>query len=467
MKISVIGCGYLGLTHAAAMASLGHEVVGVEVDATKLSALQAGQVPYFEPGLPELMEANRARLSFTDDYREVATAQVHFLGVGTPQDQQSNKADLSYVWAALKSLHEVITPDSGEVVIVGKSTVPPGTAQTAAKLMADLGNVEVVWNPEFLREGHGIDDTLHPDRMVYGTESGVATPGTQVLDEVYAPILQAGTPRIITNYPTAEMIKMAANSFLAMKISFANAWAQLCEQTGGDIGVLTKVVGMDARIGPAFLGAGSGFGGGCLPKDLHSTMSLFQGWGLPVAGSLFEAVDSINENARDAVVRLIARLLEVPVVTMQLPVLEPELIKTSTPATGTGKLRRRGGTVGTEPKRVAILGAAFKANSDDLRLSPALAIATGLADLGIEVVVTDPVALPGVPKVEPRAILSPSVTSAVTGADLVVVGTEWSEYRQLDPTTLPTPGIVVDARNCLNPQEWKSAGWKYYGVGQR
>lgn len=454
MKISVIGCGYLGLTHAASMASLGHEVVGVEVDPVRLNALQAGTCPYHEPGLPELMRDNWERLTFTDDYSKVSDAVVHFIGVGTPQDKQSNKADLSYVWSAAQSLREVINPRLDQVAVVGKSTVPPGTAASVAAILSGCQNTEVIWNPEFLREGHGIEDTLHPDRIVYGTATGEQTPGSDLVSQVYAAMLAEDTPQIITNYPTAELIKMAANSFLATKISFANAWAHLCDQVGGDIRVLTKAIGMDARIGQAFLRAGSGFGGGCLPKDLHSTMSLFRGRDLPIESQFFESVDAINEASRETVVKLIARLVEVPISTAEIPMVTAETLA-NTPA-------------GINPPRVAILGAAFKANSDDVRLSPALAIATGLLDLGISVVITDPVALPGVHKIEPRAELSPSVERAIAEADLVVVGTEWPAYLELDPKQLPgPPRIIVDARNCLDPEVWRGAGWDYYGVGHR
>lgn len=453
MKVSVIGCGYLGLTHAAAMASLGHEVTGIEVDPHRLKLIQAGTVPYFEPGLTELIEDNLERLTFTDDYNKISDCQVHFVGVGTPQDPQSNQADLSQIYSAVSSLAQVINPEIGEVVIVGKSTVPPGTAACCKKKLMSVPNAELVWNPEFLREGHAVKDTLYPDRMVYGTFNGASTPGAALLDEAYAQILERDTPRIITDYPTSELIKMAANSFLATKISFANAWAHLCEEVGGDIKVLTKVIGMDARIGSAFLGAGSGFGGGCLPKDLHSTMNIFHSHHLKAESNFFDAVDDINETAHETVVKLIVKLLQKTA---------PTSIISGTSIEQTDRFRSEG-----IAPRVAILGASFKANSDDVRFSPALAIATSLLDRGIQVVINDPVALPNAHKVEPRAELSPSIEETIIGADLVVVGTEWPEFTTLNPKDLSIqPGMVVDARNCLDPGKWKNAGWEYYAVGR-
>ena len=356
-RLSVIGTGYLGATHAACMAELGFEVLGVDVDPAKIERLARGEVPFHEPGLPELLRTHVAsgRLRFTTDVAEAARwADVHFIGVGTPQKVGETAADLSYVDAAVASLAAAIDRDA---LIVGKSTVPVGTARRLAELVRTVraeaglpGEVELAWNPEFLREGFAVKDTLTPDRFVYGVEGEFADANVAVLDEVYAKALAAGTPRLVTNYATAELVKVSANAFLATKISFINAMAEICEATGGDVLALADAIGHDERIGRKFLGAGVGFGGGCLPKDIRAFVARAGELGADQALTFLREVDAINMRRRDRVVDL-------------------------------AKEAFNGSLLG---HRVTVLGCAFKPNSDDVRDSPALAVA-GMAVEGVSV----------------------------------------------------------------------------------
>ena len=436
MRISVIGCGYLGAVHAACMAELGHDVIGVDVDADKVALLAAGKAPFFEPGLPELLTSAGAtgRLRFTTDIAEVAGARAHFVCVGTPQKRGENAADLRYVDAAVTALLPHLAPGD---VVAGKSTVPVGTAELIAeRVAAAQPEATVVWNPEFLREGFAVQDTLHPDRIVYGLPAGDAgRQAAAVLDEVYAAPLGAGTPQVVTDYATAQLVKVAANSFLATKISFINAMAELCEATGADVTQLADAIGHDERIGRRFLNAGLGFGGGCLPKDIRAFMARAGELGVDQALSFLREVDSINLRRR---VRMVDLAREVC----------------------------HGSIVG---RRVAVLGAAFKPNSDDVRDSPALSVAAQMGLQGADVVVTDPQAIENAAAKWPDLTYVATAQEAARGADVVVLATEWTEYRELDPVAfgeLVRGKRIVDGRNVLDPAQWRAAGWTYRALGR-
>ncbi|NLE71209.1 MAG: UDP-glucose/GDP-mannose dehydrogenase family protein [Actinomycetales bacterium] len=442
MRLSVIGCGYLGAVHAACMADLGHEVVGVDVDAAKVDLLAAGTPPFHEPGFADLLERALAtgRLTFTTDPDAVASAQVHFVCVGTPQREDSYAADLRYVDDAVDALVARLAPHpDGPVVVVGKSTVPVGTAERIAARIAraapDAG-ATLVWNPEFLREGFAIQDTVSPDRIVYGLPPGPdGERAAEVLDAVYADLLARGVPRLRTDYATSQLVKVAANSFLATKISFINAMAELCEATGADVTELAEAIGYDDRIGRKFLRAGVGFGGGCLPKDIRAFMARAGELGVDQALTFLREVDAINLRRREHVVELAAAAC--------------------------------GGSL--SGARVAVLGAAFKPDSDDIRDSPALAVAEGVAGRGGQVVVTDPAALENVRRTRPHLRTEPDVRAALAGADVVLLLTEWREYVGLDPAEvgeLVARRQVVDGRNVLDPARWRAAGWTYRGLGR-
>ena len=436
MRISVIGCGYLGAVHAAAMAELGHDVVGIDVDERKIATLAAARAPFHEPGFTDLLSRTLAsgRLRFSADIADAVSARVHFVCVGTPQKHGEFAADLRFVDAAAESLLQVLGP--GELV-VGKSTVPVGTAAGLAEMLA--GKVPgslLAWNPEFLREGFAVQDTLHPDRLVYGLPTG---PEGQVveklLDEVYAPILARGTPKVATDYATAEMVKTAANGFLATKISFINAMAELCEATGADVTVLADAIGYDDRIGRKFLNAGLGFGGGCLSKDIRAFMARAGELGADQALTFLREVDSINMRCRSRMVELAREVCD-------------------------GSLRG---------KRIAVLGAAFKPDSDDIRDSPALHVAEQLQRLGAVVRVTDPAALPNARREWPHLDYTDTAEQAAAGADAVLVLTEWQEYRELDPAAFASVVAgrrVLDGRNTLDREVWTAAGWTFRALGR-
>ena len=434
MRISVIGCGYLGAVHAAAMASLGHEVTGVDIDEAKVEALTSGHPPFFEPGLSELLvkAQEKGRLEFTTDVSRAAEAQVHFVCVGTPQKPGEFAADVTYVDAAVDSLREHLTSTS---VVVGKSTVPVGTAERLAGVIAPTG-ATIMWNPEFLREGHAVEDTLHPNRLVYGVASGQAGQrAVEALDEVYATILSEDTPRMITDFATAELVKTAANSFLATKISFINAMAELCEASGADVTQLADAIGMDERIGRKFLNAGLGFGGGCLPKDIRAFMARAGELGADQAVAFLKEIDSINMRRRVRMVDIARDALD-------------------------------GSFIG---KRITVLGAAFKPDSDDVRDSPALAVARLIATQGGVVTVTDPQAIGNAQKSFPELKYEADTGRALSGADAVLLLTEWREYRDLDPAAtaeLVTGKVLVDGRNVLTPELWREAGWTYRALGR-
>ncbi|GGF13000.1 UDP-glucose dehydrogenase family protein [Subtercola lobariae] len=436
MKVSVIGCGYLGAVHAAAMAELGHDVVGIDVDENKVAMLASGKAPFFEPGLPEILTAGigSGRLSFTTDMSAVKDAQIHFVAVGTPQKKGEYAADLTFVDAAIESLIPYLS--DGDLV-AGKSTVPVGTAARLATLIADSGSKALLaWNPEFLREGFAVQDTISPDRLVYGVPGGgEGEKAKELLDEVYAVALSSGTPLVVTDYATAELVKVSANAFLATKISFINAMAEIAESTGADVTRLADAIGFDARIGRRFLNAGVGFGGGCLPKDIRAFTARAEELGRGESVAFLKEVDAINLRRRQKVVDLVVESF--------------------------------GGDV--FGKRVAVLGLAFKPDSDDIRDSPALDVAAKLKGLGADVIATDPEAISNAEKTHPQLVYTPDIAVALTGADAVVVVTEWKHFRDLvpaDAAKLVKRAYVIDGRNCLDPVAWRSAGWEYRGLGR-
>lgn len=436
MRISVIGCGYLGAVHAACMAKLGHEVVGIDVDERKIAELSDATAPFYEPGLEVLLRdvQDTGRLSFTTDMSAAAGSDVHFICVGTPQKKGENGADMTYVDAATQALLPHIAPGN---IIVGKSTVPVGTAARLAELVnARESEAHLVWNPEFLREGHAVSDTLNPDRLVYGVADGSEEhPAVGILDEVYASSLASGTPRLVTDHPTAELVKTAANSFLATKISFINAMAEVCEAAGADVTRLADAIGMDDRIGRKFLHAGIGFGGGCLPKDIRAFMARAGELGADQALTFLREVDAINMRRRTRVVELTRELC--------------------------------GGTL--LGKRITVLGAAFKPESDDVRDSPALSIAAQLQLQGAVVTVTDPKALANAARRFPELHYEADLDKAIAKADALLLLTEWQQYRSVDPYELGTRVSslrILDGRNVLDPAKWRAAGWTYRGLGR-
>ena len=453
MRISVIGTGYLGATHAACMAELGFEVIGVDVDPAKIQRLARGEVPFHEPGLPELLvkHVDSGRLRFTTDYSEVGGwADVHFIGVGTPQKDGENAADMRFVDAAAMSLAEAITRDA---LIVGKSTVPVGTAARLREAIAARrtenglpGRVELAWNPEFLREGYAVKDTISPDRLIVGVESAHAE---QLLREVYAAPLEQDTPWIATDFQTAELVKVAANAFLATKISFINAFSEITETVGGDIRTLADALGHDSRIGRRFLNAGVGFGGGCLPKDIRALQARVSELGLNRTMQFLNNMDEINLRRRDRVVDLAAQLLA-----------EDRDDDGRTHTTRTQILQ------GT---RIAILGAAFKPHSDDVRDSPALDVANRLFCTGADTAVFDPQANANAAARFPRLDYVGSAEEALRDADLAILLTEWPEFRELDPARVAelmrTPRMI-DGRNVLDRTAWDAAGVHTVGLGQ-
>jgi UDPglucose 6-dehydrogenase len=436
MRMSVIGCGYLGAVHAAAMASIGHDVVGIDVDEDKVAALASGTAPFFEPRLSELLADGLAsgRLRFRSSMADAAGADVHFLAVGTPQVAGGHAADLRYVDAAVDALLPHLRPGD---VLAGKSTVPVGTAARLAERIADSG-ATLVWNPEFLREGWAVHDTLTPDRLVVGAAPGAdGERAVELLRSAYSSALEAGTPFLVTDLATSELVKGAANAFLATKISFINAMAEIAEAAGADVTLLADALGHDGRIGRRYLGSGIGFGGGCLPKDIRAFAARAEELGRGEAVGFLREVDAINLRRRDRAVQLVVDAL--------------------------------GGLV--FGRRIAVLGAAFKPFSDDIRDSPALDVAVRLRGLGADVVVTDPAAIDNARTAHPQLGYARERDDALREADAVVIVTEWDEYRRdLSPTHaggLVRGRIIVDGRNCLDAEAWRAAGWQYHGMGRR
>ena len=432
LRVSVIGTGYLGATHAACMSSMGFEVIGVDIDPTKIELLSRGKVPFYEPGLEELLQQEIAsgRLTFSTDFQAIKDCDVHFICVGTPQSTNSLAADMKYVDAALDAIAPICKPGS---LVVGKSTVPVGTAaRLRSKLLEINPKVDLAWNPEFLREGFAVEDTLHPNRLVVGVTSDASE---DKLKEIYQKNLAENTPWVRADLPTSELVKVAANSFLATKISFINAMAEVCEAAGGDVTVLAKAIGYDPRIGSRFLQAGIGFGGGCLPKDIRAFMARAGELGADQALEFLREIDSINLRARQRVIELVRKDL-------------------SDDLTG---------------KKITVLGAAFKPDSDDVRDSPALDIAVQIAAAGALVTIHDPKAIEPAKKRFPALGFEENVESALKGADLVLHLTEWKQYRELDPVkvkSLVSSSIIIDGRNALDREAWIAAGWKFRALGR-
>jgi len=431
-KLSVIGCGYLGATHAACMSSLGFTVIGVDTDPDKVAMLSRGELPFYEPGLDTLLaqEIKSGRLTFTTDFSAVADADIHFVCVGTPQVKGGLAADLTYVKSAVSEIAPYLKEGA---LVVGKSTVPVGTAQSLRDQLAQSApQADLAWNPEFLREGFAVEDTLTPNRLVVGVANDRAE---AILKDVYAPILALGTPWIRADLPTAELVKVAANSFLATKISFINAMAEVCEAAGGDVTVLAKAIGYDPRIGSRFLQAGIGFGGGCLPKDIRAFMARAEELGAKQALEFLREIDAINLRARQRVIDVVRSDLSEDLTQY----------------------------------KIAVLGATFKPDSDDVRDSPALDIAVQLHAAGANVVVHDPKGIEPARKRFPNLNFAESVTDCVKDSDLILHLTEWKEYRALDPAViggLVKNKMIIDGRNALDRDMWRNAGWKFHALGR-
>lgn len=436
MRISVIGCGYLGAVHAVAMTKLGHDVVGIDIDPARILQLSSGQAPFYEPDLSELLSdaMDTGRLRFSTDLADAARADVHFVAVGTPQQEGSDAADLRFVDAAIDSLLPHLERGS---LVVGKSTVPVGTAERIAERIASVNSPAVLaWNPEFLREGFAVQDTLRPDRIVYGLPEGETGDwAEQQLDVVYADVLALGTPKVVTNFATAELVKVAANAFLATKISFINAMAEVSEVVGADVTQLADAIGHDVRIGRRFLNAGVGFGGGCLPKDIRAFAARAEEIGRGESLAFLREVDAINLRRRARVVELAEQAL--------------------------------GGNV--HGRRITVLGVSFKPDSDDIRDSPALDIAQSLQAKGAIVTAADPQGAARARARVPKITFTSDASEALINSELVILATEWDEYRQLDPEKtreLVSGRTIIDGRNVLQPAAWRAAGWSYIGLGR-
>ncbi|WP_030872633.1 UDP-glucose dehydrogenase family protein [Streptomyces sp. NRRL F-2747] len=437
MRVSVIGCGHLGIPHAAAMAELGHEVIGVDVDQAKVDRLNAGECPIYETGLPDLLAAHTAsgRLRFTTDIREAADfAELHFIGVGTPIDADGRSYDTGQVFGAIRQLaphlHRPCT-------IVGKSTVTVGTTvqvTALAQRLAPAGTaVDVVWNPEFLREGHAVEDTLRPDRIIAGLTTAE---GEKAIRTVYAPILDAGVPIFVTDPQTAELAKGAANTFLGLKISYINAVADMCQAAGGDVSQIVEILGIDPRIGSGGMRPGIGYGGGCLPKDIRAFTASARQLGATQAADLLRAAEKINETRTDVAMNLITRAL--------------------------GERPLKG-------VRVTVWGAAFKPGTNDVRESPALALAHALQQADATVTVHDPQAVATAVIRNPELDYTDDLPASLNAAELVVLATEWPEYQQANPHNLvdrPTNPLLVDCRTTLDPAPWRNAGWTVHQLGR-
>ena len=433
LKVSVIGLGYLGATHAVAMSKLGHTVIGIEPFQSKIDSLQSGHAGFFEPGLDEELKNQIAsgRLTFQTAHNESSRdVDVHFICVGTPQLNGSLAADTSYLYSAIRDLAPYLSEDS---VVAGKSTVPVGTAALLTKELKELtgfASPNLAWNPEFLREGTALEDSLNPDRLVAGVTNQISE---EKLRAVFAPMIAKGIPFIVTDLATAELVKSAANAFLATKISFINAMAEIAEVSGADASQLAEAIGYDERIGNKFLRNGVGFGGGCLPKDIRALMARAEELGVGESVAYLKEIDKINIRRRERVVDMLAEEL---------------------------------GTLAN--KKVLILGAAFKPDSDDVRDSPALEIALMVQRAGAEAIVHDPIALPGVNKKHPELSTEQDLTEAFNSVDAVVLATEWQEYRKLEPATIAgiSNKFIIDGRNVLDVAKWQHAGFKVLALGK-
>ncbi|MCA1222023.1 UDP-glucose dehydrogenase family protein [Streptomyces sp. 8L] len=439
MRMTVIGCGYLGATHAACMAELGHEVLGVDHDIDKVRTLRTGRAPFFERDLDDLLAQHTAsgRLRFSTSHQEAADyADLHFITVGTPQQPATDAYDLTHLFDAVALLAPGLTTPATVVV---KSTVPVGTAPRVADLLhgtAPAGDrVEVAWNPEFLRESSAVEDTLRPGRLVLGLSTRRSR-GEAVLRQAYARIIEAGTPTVVTDWATAELAKGAANSFLAAKISFINAMAEVCEKSGANVGDLADILGHDSRIGHHGMRPGLGYGGGCLPKDVRGFIARAEEIDAAEAVGILRETDAVNARRRRRVVDIAREEL------------------------GTDL---RG-------KRITVWGAAFKPGTDDIRDSPALAVAQTLHELGATVTVTDPMAVDNARKLHPELDYTEDPIAAVDGADLLLHLTEWPAFAGIDPVLgggRAGSRQVIDARGTLDAGLWREAGWVCRSLGQR
>jgi UDPglucose 6-dehydrogenase len=436
LRITVLGTGYLGATHAACLAELGFDVLGLDTNEAQVGALAAGKLPFHEPELEKLLEAalRSGRLRFSTSYKDAAAfGDVHFVCVGTPQRPDSDAADLSHLMACIDALAPLL---DRPCLVVGKSTVPVGTSEIVADRLAQVAPAgaaaELAWNPEFLREGHAVADTLRPDRIVVGVRSAKAE---AVLREVYAGPLAAGVPFLVTDLPTAELVKTSANAFLATKVSFINAIAEVCEASGADIVPLAQALALDERIGGRFLVPGLGFGGGCLPKDIRAFAASTRDLGVGSVSALLGEVDAINLRRR-------ARMVDLA-------------------------LEMAGGSL--EGRAVGVLGCSFKPNSDDIRDSPALDVAGTVHGLGARVTVYDPAAMDRARQVHPELEYADSMLAAAADADVLLLLTEWREFVEADPETV---GKVVarrniaDGRSALDGDRWRAAGWRYRALGR-
>lgn len=434
MQITVVGMGYLGVTHAVTMSKLGHQVLGIENNLDRISALENGVLPFYEPGLEIALrdELLSGRLSFakTHDLR-TNEASVHFICVGTPQKEDSLGADTRQVFTAVRELSQWLKP---KCVVVGKSTVPLGTAKAIRTLLEESSSpeVRVAWNPEFLREGSALEDSLKPDRIVVGAWDSDTF---AILREVYGPLIEKQVPFLEMDVDTAELVKASANAYLATKISFINAMAEIAEVSGADVGGLALALGFDKRIGNEFLEPGIGYGGGCLPKDLRSLIATAEELGAEQSIQMLKAVDSVNRRRRQRVVDMARQIL---------------------------------GDV--EGKKLAVLGVSFKPDTDDSRESPSLEVAFRLQNLGMEVVVHDPKALNQLRAKRTNIYYESDLEDALSGADLIFLGTQWQEYLDLDPfrvRELTCGREVIDGRNFLNRELWSKAGFRVHSLGKQ
>ncbi len=433
MKISVIGLGYLGTTHAVAMAQLGHHVIGIEPDDTRIQALAAGILPFFEPGLEDALRqaVSSGNISFQTQHDDLSAASdIHFICVGTPQISGQQSADTSYVFAAASQLAAVLKPSS---LVVGKSTVPVGTARNLITTMQEISGFtpRLCWNPEFLREGTALADSMSPDRIVIGSDDPEYN---QALKTCYQTMTDQGIPILELDLETTELVKVSANAFLATKISFINAMAEIAEASGADAVRLAEAIGLDNRIGKSFLRTGIGFGGGCLPKDIRGFIARADELGVGESLAFLKEVDQINLRRRQRIVSLATEEL---------------------------------GQVSN--KKITMLGISFKPDSDDLRDSPALEIALRLQALGGIFTVHDPVSLEALEKKSSGLISESDLLAALKDADLVILGTEWVEYKKLDPealSSLPRVKTIIDGRNILNVESWQKAGWRIIAPGR-
>jgi UDPglucose 6-dehydrogenase len=436
LRTTVLGTGYLGATHAACLAELGFEVLGLDTNEAQVKALAAGQLPFHEPELEGLLRSglSSGRLRFTTSYAEAAAfGDVHFVCVGTPQQADSEAADLSHLLTCIDALAPLL---DRPCLVVGKSTVPVGTSEILSERLAQLAPagsaVELAWNPEFLREGHAVADTMRPDRIVVGVRSDRAE---AILREVYAGPLAAGVPFLATGLPTAELVKVAANAFLATKVSFINAIAEVCEVVGADVVPLAQALALDERIGGRFLVPGLGFGGGCLPKDIRAFRARTGELGVGSVGTLLGEVDAINLRRR-------ARMVDLA-------------------------LELAGGSL--EGRTVGVLGCSFKPNSDDIRDSPALDVAGTVHGLGARVTVYDPAAMDRARQVHPELEYAGSLQAVAADADVLLLLTEWREFVEADPEVLGkvvAQRNIADGRSALDADRWRAAGWRYRALGR-